>query len=31
VIYQGINQILTGSPASQVLPQIETRLEQIKK
>jgi trehalose/maltose transport system substrate-binding protein len=31
VIYQGINQILTGSPASQVLPQIEARLEQIKK
>jgi trehalose/maltose transport system substrate-binding protein len=31
VIYQGINQILTGSPASQVLPQIKSRLEQIKK
>jgi trehalose/maltose transport system substrate-binding protein len=31
VIYQGINQILNGSPASQVLPQIKSRLEQIKK
>jgi trehalose/maltose transport system substrate-binding protein len=31
VIYQGINQILTGSPASQVLPQIKSRLQQIKK
>ena len=31
VIYQGINQILTGSPASSVLPQIKSRLQQIKK
>jgi len=31
VIYQGINQILTGSPASQVLPQIKSRLQQIMK
>src|ERR671930_1570098 len=31
VIYQGINQILTGSPASQVLPQIKSKLQQIKK
>ena len=31
VVYQGINQILTGSPASQVLPQIKARLEQILK
>ena len=31
VIYQGINQILTGSPASQVLPQIQSRLQQILK
>ncbi len=31
VIYQGINQILTGSPASQVLPQIKSRLQQILK
>jgi trehalose/maltose transport system substrate-binding protein len=31
VIYQGINQILTGSPASQVLPQIKAKLQQIKK
>jgi trehalose/maltose transport system substrate-binding protein len=30
VIYQGINQILNGSPASQVLPQIKSRLQQIK-
>jgi trehalose/maltose transport system substrate-binding protein len=29
VIYQGINQILNGSPASQVLPQIKSRLQQI--
>jgi trehalose/maltose transport system substrate-binding protein len=29
VIYQGINQILTGSSASQVLPQIKSRLQQI--
>jgi trehalose/maltose transport system substrate-binding protein len=31
VIYQGINQILTGSPAKQVLPQIKSRLQQILK
>jgi trehalose/maltose transport system substrate-binding protein len=31
VIYQGINQILNGSSASQVLPQIKSRLQQIKK
>ena len=31
VVYQGINQILTGAPASQVLPQIKSRLEQILK
>jgi trehalose/maltose transport system substrate-binding protein len=31
VIYQGINQILNGSPASQVLPQIKSRLQQILK
>jgi trehalose/maltose transport system substrate-binding protein len=31
VVYQGINQILTGSPASQVLPQIKSRLQQIMK
>jgi trehalose/maltose transport system substrate-binding protein len=31
VVYQGINQILTGSSASQVLPQIKSRLEQILK
>jgi trehalose/maltose transport system substrate-binding protein len=31
VIYQGINQILTGSPASQVLPQVKARLQQILK
>jgi trehalose/maltose transport system substrate-binding protein len=31
VVYQGINQILTGSPASQVLPQIKSRLQQILK
>jgi trehalose/maltose transport system substrate-binding protein len=31
VIYQGINQILTGTPASQVLPQIKSRLQQIMK
>jgi len=31
VIYQGINQILNGSPASQVLPQVKSRLQQIKK
>jgi trehalose/maltose transport system substrate-binding protein len=31
VIYQGVNQILTGTPASQVLPQIKSRLQQIMK
>jgi len=31
VVYQGINQILTGSPASQVLPQIKSKLQQIMK
>jgi trehalose/maltose transport system substrate-binding protein len=31
VIYQGINQILSGSPASQVLPQIKAKLQQIHK
>ena len=31
VVYQGINQILTGSPASQVLPQIKSRLQQLIK
>jgi trehalose/maltose transport system substrate-binding protein len=31
VIYQGINQILSGSPASSVLPQIKSRLQQIMK
>ena len=31
VIYQGINQILNGSPASSVLPQIKSRLQQIMK
>jgi trehalose/maltose transport system substrate-binding protein len=31
VIYQGINQILNGSPASQILPQIKSRLQQIRK
>ena len=30
VIYQGINQILNGSSASSVLPQIKSRLQQIK-
>ncbi|MGZ4256689.1 MAG: ABC transporter substrate-binding protein [Gaiellaceae bacterium] len=29
VVYQGINQILTGSHASQVLPQIKAKLQQI--
>ena len=29
VIYQGVNQILTGTPASRVLPQIKSRLQQI--
>jgi trehalose/maltose transport system substrate-binding protein len=31
VVYQGINQILTGSSASQVLPQIKSRLQTILK
>jgi len=31
VVYQGINQILTGTPASQVLPQIKSKLQQIMK
>ena len=31
IVYQGINQILTGSPASQVLPQIKSRLQQLLK
>ncbi len=31
VIYQGVNQILTGTPASQVLPQIKSKLQQILK
>jgi trehalose/maltose transport system substrate-binding protein len=31
VVYQGINQILTGTPSSQVLPQIKSRLQQILK
>jgi trehalose/maltose transport system substrate-binding protein len=31
VIYQGINQILTGTSANRVLPQIKSRLEQILK
>jgi trehalose/maltose transport system substrate-binding protein len=31
VVYQGINQILTGTPANQVLPQIKARLQQILK
>jgi len=31
VIYQGINQILNGTPASQALPQIKSRLQQIMK
>jgi len=30
-IYQGINQILNGSPSSQVLPQIKAKLQQIMK
>jgi trehalose/maltose transport system substrate-binding protein len=30
-IYQGINQILTGTPASQVLPQIKQQLQQLIK
>ena len=31
VIYQGINQILTGTPASQVLPQVQSRLQALLK
>ena len=31
VVYQGINQILTGSSSSQVLPQIKSKLQQILK
>jgi trehalose/maltose transport system substrate-binding protein len=31
VVYQGINQILTGTPSSQVLPQIKSRLQTILK
>jgi len=31
VIYQGINQILTGTPSSRVLPQIKSRLQQLLK
>jgi trehalose/maltose transport system substrate-binding protein len=31
VVYQGINQILTGSSSSQVLPQVKARLQQILK
>ena len=31
VVYQGINQILNGSSASSVLPQIKSRLQQIMK
>jgi trehalose/maltose transport system substrate-binding protein len=31
IVYQGINQILTGTPASQVLPQIQSRLQQLLK
>jgi trehalose/maltose transport system substrate-binding protein len=31
VIYQGINQILTGTPSKNVLPQIKSRLQQILK
>jgi trehalose/maltose transport system substrate-binding protein len=31
VVYQGINQILNGSSASSVLPQIKARLQQIMK
>jgi trehalose/maltose transport system substrate-binding protein len=30
IIYQGINQILNGSSASSVLPQIKSRLQQLK-
>jgi hypothetical protein len=30
-IYQGINQILNGSPASSVLPGIQSKLNQILK
>jgi trehalose/maltose transport system substrate-binding protein len=31
IVYQGINQILTGTPASQVLPGIQSRLQQLLK
>jgi trehalose/maltose transport system substrate-binding protein len=31
IIYQGINQILTGTPSSRVLPQIKSRLQQLLK
>src|SRR5213595_2307028 len=31
VVYQGINQILTDTPASKVLPQIKAKLQQILK
>ncbi len=31
IVFQGINQILTGAPASQVLPQIKSRLQQLLK
>jgi trehalose/maltose transport system substrate-binding protein len=30
-VYQGINQILTGTPASQVLPQIKSKLQLLLK
>ena len=30
-VYQGINQILTGTPASQVLPQIKQKLQLLLK
>jgi trehalose/maltose transport system substrate-binding protein len=30
-IFQGMNQILTGTPAGQVLPQIKSKLQQILK
>jgi trehalose/maltose transport system substrate-binding protein len=30
-VYQGINQILTGTPASQVLPQLKSKLQQLLK
>ena len=31
IVYQGINQILTGTPASQVLPQVQSRLQALLK